>query len=77
MGAKIEIVDHNGQTPIYYAIKFGRFEMVEFLIQKGANLTNEDKRGQTPSQFAKKHNKLQILDLILKNLVYKYGKTWK
>ena len=60
-------MDNNGQTPIYYAIKFGRFEMVEYLIQKGANLKNEDKRGQSPSHFAKKHNKLQILDLILQN----------
>jgi ankyrin repeat protein len=32
LGAKPDPVDLNGQTPIYYAIKFGKFEMVEYLI---------------------------------------------
>lgn len=60
-------MDTNGQTPIYYAIKQGRYEMVEYLLKKGINISHEDKRGHTPVQFAKKHNKNQIVDLLLQN----------
>ena len=62
-GSLIDIVDTNGQTPIYYAIKQNRFEMVEFLLKKGVNLKHEDKRHMTPITFAKKNNKTQILEL--------------
>jgi len=47
------IVDLNGQTPLYYAIKAGRYEMVEFLIKKKVNLSNVDLRGKTPSHWAR------------------------
>jgi hypothetical protein len=56
-GSNIDIVDTNGQTPIYYAIKQGRYEMVEFLLKKGINLQHEDKRGMNPTAFAKRNNK--------------------
>jgi len=46
-------VDLNGQTPLYYAIKAGRYEMVEFLIKKKVNLSNVDLRGKTPSHWAR------------------------
>lgn len=58
-------MDTNGQTPIYYAIKQNRYEMVEYLLKKGINISHEDKRGQNPSAFAKKHNKNQIVDLLI------------
>ena len=47
-GSEFDTVDTNGQTPIYYAIKQGRYEMVEFLLKKGINISHEDKRGHTP-----------------------------
>ncbi len=64
-GASAEIVDNNGQTPIYYAIRYGRFEMVEFLIQNNTNINLEDKKNQTPLMWAKKYAKQQILELLL------------
>jgi ankyrin repeat protein len=56
-GANPDIVDNNGQTPIFYAIRFNKFEMVEYLIQRGVNIKIEDKRGSTPAHWAKKHSK--------------------
>jgi ankyrin repeat protein len=53
----IDIIDTNGQTPVYYAIKQGRYEMVSFLLNKGINIMHEDKRKMTPLAFAKRHNK--------------------
>jgi len=31
-GAECDFVDHNGQTPIYYAVRGGKFDTVDFLI---------------------------------------------
>ena len=56
MGANFDHADTKSQRPIYYAIKFNRYEMVKFLIDKGANLTMEDKKGFTPTAWAKKSN---------------------
>lgn len=34
-GSEIDFVDNNGQTPIFYAIKTGRYEICEFLLKNG------------------------------------------
>jgi hypothetical protein len=60
-------VDTNGQTPVYYAIKQGRYEMVEFLLKQGINISHEDKRQTTPVMFAKKHNRNQIVELMIQH----------
>ena len=41
-GAECDLVDHNGQTPIYYAVRSGKYDAVEFLINQGANVNHED-----------------------------------
>jgi ankyrin repeat protein len=48
------LVDNNGQTPIFYAIKQSKIEVVEFLLKQGANLTVMDKKGYTPMTWAKR-----------------------
>jgi ankyrin repeat protein len=65
MGADPDLVDNNGQTPLYYAIKQGKFEVCEFLLKAGAKLTVADKKGQSPVQWAKRFNKQQIVDLLV------------
>jgi ankyrin repeat protein len=57
LGANADIVDANGQTPLFYAIKQGRYETVELLIKQGVDLTRMDKKGMNALQFAKRHNK--------------------
>jgi len=43
-GADCDLVDQNGQTPLYYAVRGGKIEAVEFLIQNGADVNHEDKK---------------------------------
>lgn len=43
----MDYVDNNGQTPIFYAIKYNKMEMVEYLIGKGINLDIKDNKGTT------------------------------
>jgi ankyrin repeat protein len=59
-------VDKNGQTPLYYAVRGGRYETVEFLLKhSGVNVNQEDKKQQTPMHIAKNNNKQQIMNLLL------------
>jgi ankyrin repeat protein len=38
-------VDNNGQTPLFYAIKASKLEVIDYLLQNGANLKTTDKKG--------------------------------
>jgi ankyrin repeat protein len=57
-------VDKNGQTPLYYAIRMGKIDAVEFLISNGADVNHEDAKQQTPMHIAKRSNKQQIMNLL-------------
>ncbi len=52
---------------MFYAIKNGRFETVEYMIKQGVNIMHQDKKQVTPLQFAKRSNKHQIVELLLAN----------
>ena len=54
LGADLDVVDNNGQTPLYYSIKQGKYDACEFLIKHGANVNNEDKKGVKPVNHARK-----------------------
>ena len=49
-GANIEIKARNAEeaTPLGWAAYFGKMEMVEFLVDRGANVSGADKNGYTP-----------------------------
>jgi ankyrin repeat protein len=51
---------------LYYAIKGGKLDVVEFLLQNGSNINNVDKKGQTPMQWAKRFNKQPVIELMVK-----------
>ncbi len=64
--ANTDAVDHNGQTPLYYAARAGKYEAAEFLIKHGgANVNHEDKKQQTPMHIAKNNNKQSIMNLLM------------
>jgi hypothetical protein len=45
----------NGMTPVMYAAKFNRTEILELLIAKGANLKAKSDRGYTAAKYAELH----------------------
>ena len=66
LGAKIDIQDNFGRAPLHVAAAVDYAEMVEFLINKNANinistLTEE----QTPIHFAAKNGACQSLKMLL------------
>jgi ankyrin repeat protein len=56
-GADLDLVDNNGQTPLFYAIKNGKSEAIEYLLQQGVSLTTTDKKNFNPVTWAKRSNK--------------------
>lgn len=57
MGALHDYVDNSGQTPVFYAIKYNKYEMVEYLIKRGINLEIKDNKGSTLIMEATKKKK--------------------
>jgi ankyrin repeat protein len=54
-GADLNSLDHLGVTPLYYAITRGDIEMVEALLEAGADIelpTDSDDPSLTPLRFA-------------------------
>jgi len=44
--------DEKGRTGLHYAAHKGYFDIVEMLIEKGADVDYEDHNGETPLYFA-------------------------
>ncbi|HEX9600222.1 MAG TPA: ankyrin repeat domain-containing protein [Mariniflexile sp.] len=45
----------NGMTPVMYAAKYNRTEILELLIAKGANLKAKSDKKMTAAEYAKLH----------------------
>ncbi|GGK26873.1 hypothetical protein GCM10007962_21430 [Yeosuana aromativorans] len=45
----------NGMTPVMYAAKYNRTEILKLLISKGANLKAKSDKGMTAADYAKLH----------------------
>lgn len=65
LGANADWLDKNQQTPLYYAIRGGKIETINFLLDSGADVNAEDNKFQTPLSFAKKSNKPQVINLLI------------
>ena len=65
-GVDINAKDIDQKTPVFYCIDKGRIDLLEILIEKGANIQTADKRGQTPLWYAavKKKNKAMVQILL-------------
>lgn len=47
-GAEIDSIDLFGNTPLWRAVFGSKHEVVNFLVQQGANLDRPNRRGVTP-----------------------------
>ena len=55
-GADADHIDHDGQTPLFYAVRNGKMEIIDYLIKNGSvNLLREDNKGMNLIQFAAKY----------------------
>jgi uncharacterized protein len=56
----------NGATPLIWAVRYNKVEVVKFLLEKGAKQELKDDKGYTALQHAKKANATEILALLSK-----------
>ena len=57
----------NCQTPLMYASRFGNLEIVQILLQNGANIDHKGMYGKTPLMQACRYEYLDIVKLLLQN----------
>ena len=67
-GAKVDIKDKNGETPIHWATRYNRKELIEILVNHGADIDigNEDFDKDSPIHSAVFGNKKEIVDILIK-----------
>ena len=60
-GAHLEATDNTGRTAVFHAVTYQRYEFVEFMASKGANLSPIDMHGWSPLDFSRcsRHKKMQ------------------
>lgn len=67
-GADIESETNGKLTPLHYTVlRTNNYEIVEYLIQKGANVNTIDHLGNLPLNAAAYHRSLRMIDLLLDN----------
>lgn len=54
-----------GLTALHYACDRGNLEMVQFLVEEGANVNIQDSYGETPLHVAKIADELEIINYLL------------
>lgn len=52
LGASVDLVDCEGNTPLHYAAAYGNANLVKLLIHRGANAFTKNDLGYTASDFA-------------------------
>jgi len=56
----------NGKTPLMYAARYNRVEIVSLLLKNGAKLTSKDKDGQTAIDYATAANAKDVEKILAK-----------
>ena len=58
-------IDTYGQNPIYYAVRDGRIDTINLMIEKGANINIEDNYGQNCIFYAIREGRVEVVELLI------------
>ena len=61
----IEAKDNNGNTPLNYASRNGKFDAVKFLVEEGADIEAKSNDGDTPLIWASRHGEFDIVKFLV------------
>ena len=65
-GSDVDFVDHEGQTPVFYAVKQGKQSCVDYLTQNFAiDFTRRDYNNCNLSNIAQKHRKQYMIEKLI------------
>ncbi|WP_299441706.1 ankyrin repeat domain-containing protein [uncultured Aquimarina sp.] len=54
----------DGKTPLMYAARYNRVDIIKLLVKKGANIKARDRKGNTAMKFAKLSNAKEAIALL-------------
>jgi ankyrin repeat protein len=63
-GARVNATDKGGVTPLMWACRFGRLEVVKWLLEAGADVNVADEDGWTALFWASFKGHLEVVDLL-------------
>ena len=63
----IDVTDNKNQTPLYFAVRDGKSEMVSYLIGKGAAVNVRSELGISAMQIAIERGEVEIAKILLEN----------
>jgi len=66
-GEYVHKLDHNGNTPLFWAISYGRLRILELLLDFGANIEAEFPGGYTPLYCATWNINMECMKILLDN----------
>ena len=61
---------YDGKTPLIYACEVRNFEVVNKLIQYGAEVSGLDSNGKTPLMYARDSGRQEVIDVISANKIF-------
>lgn len=65
-GADADHIDNDGQSPIFYAVRNGKIECIDFLVKNcEINLLREDNKGQNLIQYAAKYKLFSVIEFLM------------
>ena len=79
-GLDVNIRDEkNGWTALHYAVYYGNYKLVQYLLENGALTEAKTKEGETPLHIAVKKGNIELVKLLLEygaetNVIDNYGK---
>ena len=65
-GSAINIKNTNGDTPLLFAIKNKKINMIKFLITSKADINSADENGNTPFMLSLEYSNYKIIKILLK-----------
>ena len=76
--SSVDILDGEGRTPLIYASFSGNSEILQWLIEKGADVNTQDRRGYSALHAASQNRHVSIIQILLQsganpNLVDSFG----
>jgi len=64
-GSQIEVRDHEGETPLHKAARYGREAMTRLLLDRGAQIDSPNKQEETPLHKALRSGEEAVVQLLL------------
>ncbi len=65
LGVDVEILNDGQSTPLHMASSLGGFEIVKFLVSRGADINRIDSCGWNSVFFSVEHNHIEITKYLL------------